>query len=128
MNDAVQPRTEGNMTPLVRRSFFWLLLVAALSLLDIHSEEGSPDQSFGKDIVRSDVLVYVKAAGDMLQERHLYRSGEPDPYLYPPFYAFLNIPFCRSIRFSSMSCGSLNTVLIGVIIHQSYSCSSDRRS
>jgi hypothetical protein len=47
----------------------------------------------GERIVRSDVLVYVQAARDLIEGRDLYAPAPGrDPYVYPPFYALLHVP------------------------------------
>ncbi|MFI5253656.1 MAG: glycosyltransferase family 87 protein [Bacteroidota bacterium] len=51
-------------------------------------------QPDGQTIMRSDVLTYVLAADRMIQNADIYffSPGQETGYVYPPFYAFANIP------------------------------------
>lgn len=67
-----------------------LIIVAGYAIIKKHVSISAS----GEMSVSSDVLAFVKAGGDMLQGKNIYFSdtGEKTSYVYPPFYAFINIP------------------------------------
>jgi hypothetical protein len=104
----------------LRRAIFWTILsvlvaFAGFSLLKKHVQR-TPS---GELNVRSDVLVYVQASADLLAGRDMYHTDKVDPYIYPPFYAFANIPLLLvHPLLLDILWYILNVVLIGAIIYQ----------
>lgn len=111
------------MTDGMRRGLFWLLLslVVALAGVAILKKHIGTSPT-GEMTVRSDVLVYVDAAADLLAGRDLYhRPDRVDPYVYPPFFAVVNIPLVgMNPLLVDVLWYLLNVVLVGAIIFLSY--------
>src|SRR5258708_29793377 len=72
---------------------FLIVLVAAEGYA-ILSKHVSMSPS-GNVLVSSDVIAYVDAARNMVEGRNIYfnEAGEKNSYVYPPFFAFICIPF-----------------------------------
>lgn len=77
----------------------------------------------GEATVTSDVLVYVDAARDLLAGRDLYVQRVPGafPYVYPPFYALLNVPlvFVHPLAVD-IAWYLLNVVVLCAVIHMTF--------
>lgn len=71
-----------------RRKLLWLLFSAVVVLVIVGLV-----QSLKKDT--SELPVYTRAAGRMLDGEAIYRPGEEKPFTYPPFFALPFAPLAR---------------------------------
>jgi hypothetical protein len=96
-----------------------LTLAAGFLIIKKHID-GAPDQQI---TVNSDVIAFQTAGQAMLQGRDIYHdvSGGITSYVYPPFYAFINIPLSFVSPFVlDVLWFFFNVVLIGVALRIAY--------
>src|SRR6185369_4806137 len=111
-------------SPRIRRTLFntlfaGLIVLAGFLILRKHIDHDAN----GKLVVSSDVLAFVAAGDAMVHGSDLYyeASGAKTSYVYPPFYAFLNIPL-TFIPPLAVDIGwfILNVVMFGAVLRMSY--------
>jgi hypothetical protein len=96
-----------------------LIVVAGYAIIKKHISVSAS----GELTLSSDVLAFVKASGDMLHGKNIYytETGEKTSYVYPPFYAFMNIPLTFvSPLIVDTGWYLLNICLLGLLFYFGY--------